>query len=68
MDGFADNSGVIVLAATNRADVLDTALMRPGRFDRTIFVNLPDKKGREGILSVHARSRPLADEVRLSDW
>ncbi len=68
MDGFADDSGVIVLAATNRADVLDTALMRPGRFDRTIFVNLPDKKGREGILSVHARTRPLAAEVKLSEW
>ena len=68
MDGFADNSGVILLAATNRADVLDTALMRPGRFDRRIFVDLPDRRGREAILSVHARSRPLDDGVDLSDW
>ena len=68
MDGFADNSGVILLAATNRADVLDTALMRPGRFDRRIHVDLPDRKGREAILSVHARSRPLSDEVSLADW
>ena len=68
MDGFADNSGVILLAATNRADVLDTALMRPGRFDRRIHVDLPDRKGREAILAVHARSRPLSDEVSLADW
>ena len=68
MDGFADNSGVILLAATNRADVLDTALMRPGRFDRRIYVDLPDRRGREAILSVHARSRPLDDGVDLSDW
>ena len=68
MDGFADNSGVILLAATNRADVLDTALMRPGRFDRRIHVDLPDRKGREAILGVHARSRPLADAVSLQDW
>jgi len=68
MDGFADNSGVILLAATNRADVLDTALMRPGRFDRRIAVGLPDRKGREAILSVHARTRPLAEEVSLADW
>lgn len=68
MDGFADNSGVILLAATNRADVLDTALMRPGRFDRRIYVDLPDRRGREAILSVHARSRPLDDGVDLSEW
>ena len=68
MDGFADNSGVILLAATNRADVLDTALMRPGRFDRRIQVGLPDRRGREAILSVHARTRPLSDEVSLADW
>ena len=68
MDGFADNSGVILLAATNRADVLDTALMRPGRFDRRIYVDLPDRKGREAILAVHARSRPLSDDVSLADW
>ena len=68
MDGFADNSGVILLAATNRADVLDTALMRPGRFDRRIMVDLPDRRGREAILSVHARTRPLDDGVDLSAW
>ena len=68
MDGFQDNSGVILLAATNRPDVLDTALMRPGRFDRRIVVDLPDRRGREQILSVHARSRPLDPEVSLSDW
>jgi cell division protease FtsH len=68
MDGFADNSGVILLAATNRADVLDSALMRPGRFDRRIHVNLPDRRGREAILSVHARTRPLAEDVCLQDW
>jgi len=68
MDGFEDNSGVILLAATNRADVLDTALMRPGRFDRRITVDLPDRRGREEILAVHARTRPLADAVSLADW
>ncbi len=68
MDGFADNSGVILLAATNRPDVLDTALMRPGRFDRRIQVGLPDRRGRELILAVHARTRPLSDEVSLADW
>jgi cell division protease FtsH len=68
MDGFEENSGVILLAATNRPDVLDSALMRPGRFDRRITVDLPDRKGREDILSVHARSRPLADSVSLADW
>jgi cell division protease FtsH len=68
MDGFADNSGVILLAATNRPDVLDAALMRPGRFDRRITVDLPDRRGREAILAVHARTRPLAAEVSLSDW
>ena len=68
MDGFADNSGVILLAATNRADVLDTALMRPGRFDRRITVDLPDRRGREAILSVHARTRPLAEGVDLAGW
>ncbi len=57
MDGFAENSGVILLAATNRPDVLDAALMRPGRFDRRIHVDLPDRRGREAILAVHARSR-----------
>ena len=68
MDGFAENSGVILLAATNRPDVLDAALMRPGRFDRRIHVDLPDRRGREAILAVHARSRPLSPEVCLSDW
>jgi len=68
MDGFADNSGVILLAATNRPDVLDTALMRPGRFDRRITIDLPDRGGREAILAVHARSRPLAAAVSLSAW
>ena len=68
MDGFEENSGVILLAATNRPDVLDSALMRPGRFDRRITVDLPDRRGREQILGVHARSRPLADEVSLADW
>ncbi len=68
MDGFAENSGVILLAATNRPDVLDAALTRPGRFDRQIHVDLPDRKGREAILAVHARSRPLDPEVSLGDW
>jgi cell division protease FtsH len=68
MDGFEDNSGVILLAATNRLDVLDSALLRPGRFDRRITVDLPDRTGREAILAVHARSRPLAEAVSLADW
>ncbi|MFO7630624.1 MAG: ATP-dependent zinc metalloprotease FtsH [Prochlorococcaceae cyanobacterium] len=68
MDGFEENSGVILLAATNRPDVLDSALMRPGRFDRRITVDLPDRRGRESILAVHARSRPLDAEVSLADW
>ena len=68
MDGFEENSGIIMLAATNRADVLDTALLRPGRFDRQILVELPDRRGREAILGVHARSRPLSDEVSMELW
>ncbi len=68
MDGFAENSGVILLAATNRPDVLDAALTRPGRFDRQIHVDLPDRRGREAILAVHARSRPLDPAVSLADW
>ena len=68
MDGFEDNSGVILLAATNRPDVLDAALMRPGRFDRRIIVDLPDRRGREAILAVHARTRPLDEKVSLADW
>jgi len=65
MDGFEGNSGVIVLAATNRADTLDSALLRPGRFDRRVPVDLPDVKGRLSILKVHARGKPLADELDL---
>ena len=63
MDGFESNEGVILVAATNRPDVLDPALLRPGRFDRRIVVNLPDVKGREGILAVHTRKVPLDDDV-----
>ena len=66
MDGFAANEGVVVLAASNRADVLDPALLRPGRFDRQIYVGLPDIKGREEILKVHAKGKPLAEDVDLS--
>merc|ERR1719269_283114 len=65
MDGFEGNSGVIVLAATNRADVLDQALLRPGRFDRRVPVDLPDVKGRLEILKVHVRGKPLATELDL---
>ncbi|MCM6931493.1 MAG: ATP-dependent zinc metalloprotease FtsH [Enterococcus italicus] len=65
MDGFNGNEGVIVIAATNRSDVLDPALLRPGRFDRQILVGRPDVKGREAILKVHARNKPLADDVDL---
>jgi len=67
MDGFSSREGVIVLAATNQPDVLDKALMRPGRFDRRVIVNLPDKTGREAILKVHTRSVPLAKDVSLSE-
>ena len=66
MDGFGANEGVIMIAATNRPDILDPALMRPGRFDRQIVVNYPDIKGREEILKVHARGKPLAPDVELS--
>ena len=65
MDGFSANEGVVVLAATNRADVLDPALLRPGRFDRQIYVGLPDIKGREEVLKVHAKGKPLAEDVDL---
>ena len=65
MDGFAGNSGVVVMAATNRQDILDPALLRPGRFDRQIYVGYPDIRGREGILKVHARKKPLSDDVDL---
>ena len=65
LDGFESNEGIIVMAATNRADVLDPALLRPGRFDRQIYVNMPDVKGREAILKVHARNKPLAPNVNF---
>ena len=65
MDGFTQNSGVIVMAATNRSDILDPALLRPGRFDRQVLVNYPDVKGREEILKVHSRGKPLAADVDL---
>ena len=65
MDGFESNEGIIVMAATNRADILDPALLRPGRFDRQINVNLPDVKGREQILKVHARNKPMAADVNF---
>ena len=67
MDGFTANSGVVVLAATNRVDILDPALLRPGRFDRQVYVGLPDIKGREEILKVHARNKPLAEDVDLAE-
>ena len=63
MDGFEANEGIIVLAATNRSDVLDPALLRPGRFDRQIYVHVPDVRGREGIIRIHARNKPIADDV-----
>ncbi len=66
MDGFGNNDGVIVMAATNRSDILDSALLRPGRFDRTVYVGLPDKRGREAILKVHSRGKPLGDNVDLN--
>ncbi|MBR0355698.1 MAG: AAA family ATPase, partial [Oscillospiraceae bacterium] len=66
MDGFGSNEGVIVMAATNRADILDNALLRPGRFDRQVYVGLPDVKGREAILKIHARDKQLADDVDLN--
>lgn len=65
MDGFDTNGGVIVIAATNRVDILDKALLRPGRFDRQVYVNLPDVKGREEILQVHTRNKPLAPDVNI---
>lgn len=67
MDGFSGNEGIIVIAATNRADVLDKALLRPGRFDRQVQVGLPDIKGREQILKVHGEKVPLADDVNITD-
>ncbi len=65
MDGFGSNKGVVVLAATNRVDILDPALLRPGRFDRQVYVGLPDIKGREEILTIHAHNKPLAEDVDL---
>ncbi|MBO4694351.1 MAG: ATP-dependent zinc metalloprotease FtsH [Clostridia bacterium] len=65
MDGFESNTNIIVMAATNRSDILDPALMRPGRFDRQIYVNIPDVKGREEIFKVHARNKPLAPDVNF---
>lgn len=67
MDGFQMNDGVIIIAATNRKDILDPALLRPGRFDRQVYVNLPDVKEREAILKVHSKNKPLTDEVKLDD-
>lgn len=67
MDGFGTNSGIIIIAATNRPDVLDPALLRPGRFDRQVTVNRPDTQGREDILKVHSRNKPLAPDVNLKD-
>ena len=66
MDGFEDNSGTVIIAATNRPDVLDPALLRPGRFDRRVVVNRPDIKGREGILTVHTKKLPLSEDVNIS--
>ena len=68
LDGFADNSGIIVISATNRPDILDSALLRPGRFDRKIEVMLPDLDGRKKILSVHSLSKPLSENVDLGYW
>ena len=65
MDGFEGNSGVIVMAATNRVDILDPALLRPGRFDRQVYVGLPDIQGRKEVLQVHSRTKPLAEDVNL---
>ena len=67
MDGFGNNEGVVVMAATNRQDILDPALLRPGRFDRQVYVGYPDIKGREAILRVHARNKPLGDDVSLAE-
>lgn len=65
MDGFETNSGIIILAATNRADILDPALMRPGRFDRQVYVHIPDVKGREDIIKIHVKNKPLAEDVDI---
>jgi len=65
MDGFDTHTNVIILAATNRPDILDPALLRPGRFDRQVVMDQPDVKGRTAILEVHAKTRPLAEDVKL---
>jgi len=67
MDGFATNEGVIIIAATNRSDILDNALLRPGRFDRQVYIGLPDIKGREEILKVHARGKILGEDINLAE-
>ena len=67
MDGFATNEGVIIIAATNRADILDNALLRPGRFDRQVYIGMPDIKGREEILKVHARGKILSEDITLAE-
>lgn len=66
MDGFGENDGVIIIAATNRPDILDPALLRPGRFDRQVLVDAPDVVGREAILKVHTKNKPLGDDVKLN--
>ena len=65
MDGFGVNEGIIVMAATNRVDILDPAILRPGRFDRKVMVGRPDVQGREEILAVHAKGKPLSEEIDL---
>ena len=65
MDGFGANEGIIMIAATNRPDILDPALLRPGRFDRQIVVRRPDRKGREDVLEVHTKNKPLDDDVKF---
>jgi len=66
MDGFESGSGVVVLAATNRPDILDAALLRPGRFDRRVGIDRPDVRGREGVLKIHARGKPLAGDIDMA--
>src|SRR5690606_28071660 len=67
MDGFEERTAVVVVAATNRMDILDPALLRPGRFDRKVLVDLPDRRARQAILEVHARGKPLAEDVSLAE-
>ena len=68
MDGFAANLGIVMIAATNRPDILDPALLRPGRFDRQVTVTYPDVKGREAILKIHSKNKPLGPDVDLNGW